>query len=334
MWHTRKIFILVGLTLALCAVTSGAVWAKQAETKSATPNFGSLMTPANQQHLFSDDFALVYTVRQIPQPVQERLLGKGERQGMADAGKPFERSDMVGPIPLPFRRLVFAAVSASYCLVYNQYGGIVEGTKVSFYRLSAGQAVLVWKAALMDFSGSLSWPQLRGQISKGKFWNQALHDYGGKPEAESTAADALQLVGYPYSAAFDAVMKEHLYPSDKPTPELLEGTWFLNGNPRVAMECGVDTDGKGYTVRAVYDNAYQIERATQLDDKKLQALRSALQALPPSSPHPPLGKLLILSFRIGDKWVTRLYDKEHLPVLVQGVYELVGASVTDNSGQA
>ena len=334
MWHTRKILILVRLTLALCAVTSGAVWAKQAETKPATLNFGSLMTPADQQHLFSDNFALVYTVRQIPQSVQQRLLGKGERQGMADAGKPFERTDMVGPIPLPFRRLVFAAVSADDCLVYNQYGGFGEGTEVSYYHLAAGQAALVWRATLMDLSGSLSWPQLRGQISKGKFWNQALQDYGGKPEAENTAADALQLVGYPQSAAFDAVVKEHLYPSDKPTPELLEGTWFLNGNPSVAMECGVDTEGKGYTFRAVYDWAYQNSGTIQLDDRNLQALRAVLQALPPSSSHPPMDKLLILSYKSGDKWVTRLYDKEHLPASVQQAYEVLGASVTDNSGRA
>lgn len=334
MLHKQKMLILVGLTLASCAVNSGAVRAKYADTTSATPNFGSLMTPADKQHLFRDDFAQVYTVRQIPQPVQERLLGTDVRQRMADAGKPFERSDAVGPIPLPFRRLVFAAVSAHHCLVYNQYGGFVEGTEVSLYRLSVGQAALVWRAALTDSSGSLSWPQLRGEIGKGKFRNQTLQDYGAKSKAESAAAETLQLAGYPQSAAFDAVVKEHLYPDNKPTAKLVQGTWFLDGRPNVTIECGVDTDGKGCTVRAVYDWAYQNKSTIQLDDKKLQALRSALQALPPSSLHPPLDKLLILSYRIGNKWVTRLYDKDHLPVSVQEVYEVLGASVTNVSGRA
>ena len=334
MWHKQKMGILVGLTLAPCAVNSGAVWAKHAEAKPATPNFGTAMTLTDKQHLFSDAFALVTTVRQVPQPVQERLLGKDLRNGMADAEKPFQRSDVVGPIPLPFRRLVFAAVSADYYLVYNEYGGFVEGTEVSYYRLSAGQAALVWRAALMDFSSSMSWSQLRDEIGKGKFWNQALQDYGGKPEAESAAADASQFAGYPHSAGFDAVIKEQLYPSEKPTTKLLEGTWFLDGRPNVAIECRVDTDGKGYTVRAVYDWADQNSFPIQLDNKKLQALNSALQALPPSSLHPPMDKLLIISYRIDNKWVTRLYDKEHLPASVQEAYEVLGASVTDNSGRA
>ena len=329
MWHKQKMVILFGLTLAPCAVNSGAVWAKHADAKPTIPNFGPAMTLTDKQHLFGDAFALVNTVRQIPTPVQERLLGKDLRDGMADAGKPFERSDAVGPIPLPFRRLVFAAVSAGYCLVYNQYGGFGEGTEVSFYRLSAGQAALVWRAALMDSSGALNWPQLRSEIGRGKFRHDTLEDYGRKPEAESAAAEALQFAGYAHSAGFDAVVKEQLYPSDKPTTKLLEGTWFLDGRPDVAIECRVDTDGKGYTVRAVYNWAYQNSFSIQLDDKKLQAERSALQAVPVSSLHPPMDKLLILSFRIGNKWVTRLYDKEHLPASVQQAYEVLGASVTD-----
>ena len=65
---------------------------------------------------------IVKTVKELPKSVLNGLLGIEEMQGMADAGKPFQESDVIEshkPL-LPFRRLVFAGLSAEYSLIYNE----------------------------------------------------------------------------------------------------------------------------------------------------------------------------------------------------------------------
>ena len=90
---------------------------------------------------------------------------------MADFGQPYEPSDMVGPKPLPFRRLVFAGTSPGYCVVYKECGGFGTRQEVSLYRLPPGQALLIWQADLQDDRKLLSLPELRSVIGKSKFYS-------------------------------------------------------------------------------------------------------------------------------------------------------------------
>ncbi len=129
---------------------------------------GTTLSAADKKHLLEDSFVLVKRVSAIPPLVQKKILGSGVRDGMADAGQPYEPSDMVGPKPLPFRRLVFAGTSPGYCVIYNEYGGYGTGQEVSLYRLSPGQAVLAWRANLRSESGYLTLTQLRDAVSKSK----------------------------------------------------------------------------------------------------------------------------------------------------------------------
>ena len=191
MMHVRKIFIFACLTAINIAVTSTAALrakqdtAKPKETSTSAPALSSL----DKQHIIQDKFVIVKTLQAIPEPVQDRLLGKKSLYGMADAGQPYQTSDIVGPKPLPFRRLIFAALSAGYCLIYNEYGGFMYGQEVSLYCLSAGQATLVWNASLQASDNqnrdNLSLPQLQSEISKGHYYSQELPDALPHPSSPS-----------------------------------------------------------------------------------------------------------------------------------------------------
>lgn len=109
----------------------------------------------------------------MPLPVQKKILGTGVRDGMADAGQPYEISDMAGPKPLPFRRLILAGTSLGYCIVYDEYGGYGIGQEVSLYRLSPSQAVLAWRANLRDQRRYLTLTQLQSAVAASKLYKDA-----------------------------------------------------------------------------------------------------------------------------------------------------------------
>lgn len=133
----------------------------------------TVLPVSDKRQIWQDHFVLVRTVEAIPPLVSLPLLGKHPHQEMADAGKPFQATDVVMGPPLPFRRLVFAAISARYCLVYYEYGGITQGTVVRVYRLSPRKAACLWAVPLVwkkgaDFS-YCSLAELQQQIVNGRF---------------------------------------------------------------------------------------------------------------------------------------------------------------------
>lgn len=113
--------------------------ARQEPLPSGTP-----LSASDKKHLLEDNFVIVNTVSALPKGVQRLIVGTSIRGGMADAGQPFEMSDMVGPKPLPSARLIFAGTAPAYCVVYNEHGGFGYWTQVSLYRVSAENAALVW----------------------------------------------------------------------------------------------------------------------------------------------------------------------------------------------
>ena len=161
----------------LILVSVSTAQAKQDKPRDYFIPDSALSAPV-RQHILQDRFVTVKTVQAIPKSVLNLLLGKDPLDGMADFGKPFQMTDVIsGPEHLPFRRLIFAAVSEEYCLVYNEYGGIGYGTEVSVYRLATGNAALVWKASLMGEKNFLSLPQLQSKIREGKFYKIVRKDH-------------------------------------------------------------------------------------------------------------------------------------------------------------
>lgn len=135
----------------------------------ALPVSGRLST-ADKAHVLRDTFTVVKTVKQMPAPVQKALglPAKDPLGGMTDPGKRFEVTDVVTG-KLPFRRLVFAAVNARYCLVYYELGGIAYLHKVALYRLKNGRAVSTWEDDLTQEKFPATLTQLRAVIRRGKY---------------------------------------------------------------------------------------------------------------------------------------------------------------------
>lgn len=179
MLTTQKLLAIACLGLA------GAIPA-QAKHERAKPKSVavavSVLSAEDKQHLLNDPFTVVKTVQAISKPVLSVLLGKGPRDGMADAGQPFEETDMPRG-NLPFRRLVFAAVSPGYCLVYNEHGGYSPYMEMSLYRLSGGQARLDWRGGPRGsgFGSNLSLTQLQSKIRDGKYYSMQLPSEAQKP---------------------------------------------------------------------------------------------------------------------------------------------------------
>lgn len=134
------------------------------------------LSAEDKRHILQDPFVVVRTVQAIPKLFLTPLVGINpatkmpNTADMANPGQTFQTTDVGSPGPgHPFRRLVFAVVSPQYCLVYYELGGIAYRRDVSLYRMSAGQARLVWQADLRSYSNKLSLTQLRSEISHGRY---------------------------------------------------------------------------------------------------------------------------------------------------------------------
>lgn len=134
---------------------------------------------------------------------------------------------------------------------------------------------------------------------------------------------------YPPNAALDRVIVTHQEAGTDPKEaRLLLTTWFLNGDPRVAQFCSVFPDGRRVTYQYVMDVASNAVQKVQLPPQTLRVLADAIAQLPPSAePRPPLANLLIVSFRQGDAWETRLYDRTNRPPSVSTIFGATNAPV-------
>ena len=163
------------LALTLATLTLLLPIAAHAKHPKAPPqptiSSDQTLTPEDREHLLNDTFTVVKAVREIPTPVQDILFRYGAMalDGMADPGKQWQAGDIVGVKPLPFRRLILAANSAGYSLIYDEHGGIAHYEQASLYRLTQGKATLVWQAMVDSAPRFLSFDQLRAAIRAGKY---------------------------------------------------------------------------------------------------------------------------------------------------------------------
>jgi hypothetical protein len=131
---------------------------------------------------------------------------------------------------------------------------------------------------------------------------------------------------YPHSPALDAVIRSHAEAASDTREELiLLTTWFLDGDPRVAMTCRVRPDGHVSTFGYVYDEGLRNPRKSDLVPDQLAALRESLAVLP-ASQQPPLQNLLVVSYRTPTgQWLTRTYDRTAPPRPVAELFTIAGA---------
>jgi hypothetical protein len=98
---------------------------------------------------------------------------------------------------------------------------------------------------------------------------------------------------------------------------------FFPDDSRYANEIFVTEGGLEKAHRNVFDHAIQGSQQKQLGEKDMARLRMAIFQLPVTSESPPMGRLIIVSFRIGENWITRSYDRNALPKPVQEIWGIV-----------
>jgi hypothetical protein len=106
----------------------------------------------------------------------------GTVEGIADAGQPFNATDVVDP-GLPMRSLVVAGLSQHYCALSYWEGGIAMMFKTSIFELSDGAARLVWVSV---GQGGFNLQDLKEEIESGRMHNEL-------PEETAEMTGALEL---------------------------------------------------------------------------------------------------------------------------------------------
>ncbi len=140
------------------------------ELPQPTISSNQTLVPEDRNHLLNDTFTVVKTVDEIPAPVRNVLIPEHTNplDGMANPGKRYQVTDVVGPERLPFRRLILAASSAGYSLIYDEHGGFGYYQLLSLYRLTGGGGKLVWSGYVRDAPGFLNFDRLRALIRERK----------------------------------------------------------------------------------------------------------------------------------------------------------------------
>ncbi len=170
MMRQQTVLVLIASATMTAQVAHAKPQPKPVATPAAIPARHTL-SEQDKQHLLHDDFAIVKTVREIPEPVRKQLIpdGKDVLNGMVDPGQAYQTTDVLGPKLRPFRRLIFAGISQGYCLVYCEFGGYASGQRAELFQLSGGQATRVWSGILTGTRQPLTLSQLRVEISGGKY---------------------------------------------------------------------------------------------------------------------------------------------------------------------
>ena len=134
---------------------------------------------------------------------------------------------------------------------------------------------------------------------------------------------------YPSSPAFEAIVRAHADAATDREQLLVLTTWFLNGDPGVAMRSSVRGDGHVSVWRYLHDaGAVASSPGKDLVETERADLQQILEQMPPSEPPEARENLLIVSFRdAGGRWVSRLYDRTRRPEGVSNLFVITGAPI-------
>jgi hypothetical protein len=138
LFHMKRAFRLLAL-VALFAMTTAISLADV--TKLAAGDRDKLLK--------ASDAPLVTTMREIPAEVVAACAAASSGGGfaLADAGQPFQVTDVISNEKLPGKRLDWAARIPGYMIVHYETGGIAHMYHVMVVALDAGKkAHVVWAA--------------------------------------------------------------------------------------------------------------------------------------------------------------------------------------------
>jgi hypothetical protein len=119
-------------------------------------------------------------------------------------------------------------------------------------------------------------------------------------------------------AALKEALREHQdAKKNKDADRLLMTSWLQRGK---LMRAVVSLKGERET-----NNAGVAERKTALAKEELDKILAALKTLPAEKVATRPDNALIVSWRDGDEWKTRQYDRAELPKELVGLFALIGA---------
>lgn len=142
---------------------------------------------------------------------------------------------------------------------------------------------------------------------------------------DSREVDPLSV--YPHSEGFTADLAWHKEVGENE----IRMSWFLRGEPRIAMICKADLSAsKVFTARAVHNWAVQASAFRQLSQAQVTTLRNLAKNLPPSAKTPELKNLLLVSISEKGHKKTYLYNRLDPPRDIIRLYDLTGAFLDTN----
>jgi len=111
------------------------------------------LAPDIVQHLDSDKFSEIRTVKDLPDLVKAKLLN-GAKSGdisrvFADPKQKWDSSCNQTPGAAPGRSFITGGKSGTLCLIYYEVGGFALVDTVDLYKLSASGAERVWSASML-----------------------------------------------------------------------------------------------------------------------------------------------------------------------------------------
>jgi hypothetical protein len=141
-----------------------------------------------------------------------------------------------------------------------------------------------------------------------------------EPDKPSEAANLLS--AYPRSQAFAENVAWHKHVGNNE----IRMSWFLGGDPGVAMVCTADlAANKVTTSREVHDHASQSSKTRELSDAQVLTLNNLIKNLPPSAKGPELKNLILVSVVEKGQAKTYLYDRLNLHQDIVRLHDLTGA---------
>ena len=133
MHHTRLLSA-IGVTLLLAVV---------AGRQAATP---VTLSAELRDHVKNDRFGIVTSIRGLPLGVRDGLktLFRSKTLDIAEPGAEFQLTDVVIDPDVPIRRMVAAACTIEYCLVYFERGGGTHTWHVALFHWTPDATRFEW----------------------------------------------------------------------------------------------------------------------------------------------------------------------------------------------
>lgn len=138
-------------------------------------------------------------------------------------------------------------------------------------------------------------------------------------------ADKNLLDAYPKTDALRSNFSSHLnYAWHRENKTLVDISRFDREDAKIDYHKWIGEQGKEHDFRLVHDWAVQAGHNSQLDKEQQSFILEAIKDMPPSNAPASVSNLMIVTYRSGMRYVTRIYDTTKLPVLVSKIEATVG----------